>query len=75
MFELDPNLLQDFVMQTFHELAELAPFGPSGRVEFGFGFDGLWLPKDILTKVFGEVRAAGSKLITTHSMRCAQFAG
>lgn len=62
-------------MPTFLELAAQAPFGPAGRVELGFGFDGLYLPKDVLTKTFTEVRDAGWKLITVHSMQCAQFAG
>ena len=62
-------------METFHTLAKKAPFGAGGQVELGFAFDGLWLPKEVLQKLFAEVRAAGVALITTHSLHCAMSPG
>ncbi|KAB8236284.1 uncharacterized protein BDW43DRAFT_252000 [Aspergillus alliaceus] len=67
-FELSPDLLAPWVMETFDQLAILNPFGPSGRVRLGFAFDGLYLPGEVLKEVYGRVRHAGAQLITSHSV-------
>lgn len=59
------NPLEDWVMQTFDELAEKAPFG-SGRVTLGFAFDFFFLPGEVIKSIFARVTAAGVKTITCH---------
>jgi len=55
-------------MNTFESLASKAPFG-DGRVQLGFGFDVLHLPKDIVVGLYRKVRSLGVDLITLHSSR------
>ena len=62
------DMLPGWVMSTFEELASKAPFG-NERVQLGFAFDGLWLPKEILVPLFAKVKEAGVKTITTHYVR------
>ena len=71
-FEVDPNILPDWVMQGLETLAEAQPFG-NGRVRLGFAFDGLFLPKWMVVDLFDKVRALGIKLITTHDASGAIF--
>jgi hypothetical protein len=65
---MSQDLLPDWVMNTFEELASKAPFG-SGRVQLGFAFDGLWLPKDVLVPLFEKVKAMDVRTITSHYLR------
>lgn len=60
-----PNPLEDWVMQTFHELADSGPFG-AGRVTLGFAFDLFFLPPDKIKDVFAQVKQKGVKTITCH---------
>ncbi|KAI4680319.1 uncharacterized protein J4E84_007967 [Alternaria hordeiaustralica] len=60
-----PNLLEDWVMNTFEELADNGPFG-NGRVTLGFAFDFWFLPADMIKGIFARVNAKGVKTITTH---------
>ncbi|KAJ4988123.1 amidohydrolase [Stagonosporopsis vannaccii] len=60
-----PNLLEDWVMQTFEELANQGPFG-AGRVTLGFAFDLFFLPPEVVKGIFAQVKGKGVKTITTH---------
>lgn len=62
-------------METFDELASLSPFGPRGRVNLGFAFDGLWIPGPQIKELYARVRQAGVKVITSHSVYGASFGG
>lgn len=64
-FTLDPSRLPPWVMEELVSLASQAPFG-DGRVQLGFAFDGLYLPKEVLVPLFQKVREVGVKLITLH---------
>lgn len=59
-------------MNTLTELVEKAPLA-HGRVQLGFGFDGLFLPKDIVVSLFKRVKSLGIKLITTHYIHSATY--
>ncbi|KAK5047656.1 hypothetical protein LTR84_006321 [Exophiala bonariae] len=72
-FQLDHNSLAPWVMETWDRLAASNPFGPNGRVQLGFAFDGMYLPDKLLQDLFGKVRAQGSHLITTHAVNCSMF--
>lgn len=59
------NPFEDWVIQTFSELADAAPFG-NGRVELGFAWD-LWFTKPELAQgMLEKVREKDIKLITSH---------
>ena len=60
-----PNPFEDWVMQTFHELADKGPFG-EGRVTLGFAFDLFFLPPEMIKGLFAEVKERGVKTITCH---------
>lgn len=60
-----PNPFEDWVMQTFHELADKGPFG-AGRVTLGFAFDLFFLPPEMIKGLFAEVKERGVKTITCH---------
>ncbi|KAI9932357.1 hypothetical protein ASPWEDRAFT_27375 [Aspergillus wentii DTO 134E9] len=72
-FLVEQDLLAPWVMETFDQLASMNPFGPSGRVTLGFGFDGVWLPGHIVKDLFERVRNAGAQLITMHAVNYAAF--
>ncbi|CAN9112683.1 unnamed protein product [Alternaria alternata] len=61
----NPNPFEDWVMQTFDELADSGPFG-DGRVALGFAFDFWFLPADMVKGIFARVNAKGVKTITCH---------
>jgi hypothetical protein len=63
-----PNPLEDWVMQTFTDLATQAPFG-NGRVTLGFAFDLWFFPQPVVQGVFQQVKDAGVKTITTHHVK------
>ncbi|RDW85548.1 hypothetical protein BP5796_03873 [Coleophoma crateriformis] len=67
-FTLNPNLLEDWVLQTFDSLASKAPYG-QGRVQIGFAFDSWYQPRETIVNLFAKVKAAGVKLITSHVVR------
>jgi hypothetical protein len=67
-FALNRDMLPEWVISLLEELASKAPFG-SERVQLGFGFDGLWLPKDVIIPLFEKVKALGIKTITTHYLQ------
>jgi hypothetical protein len=67
-FTLAQNVLEEWVMTAFEQIASKAPFG-GDRVQLGFAFDGLRLPKEVLEALFEKVRKAGVKTITTHYSR------
>ncbi|KAF1954586.1 Metallo-dependent hydrolase [Byssothecium circinans] len=60
------NPLEDWVMQTFSELADLSPFG-DGRVTLGFAWDMWSLGPEAVKSVFEKVKEKGINLITVHS--------
>lgn len=60
-----PNPLEDWVMQTFHELADKGSFGDR-RVTLGFAFDLFFLPAEMVKGLFAQVKAKGVKTITCH---------
>lgn len=59
------NPLEDWVLQTFDELADNGPFG-NGRVTMGFAFDMWFLPPEMTKSIFARVKAKGVKTITCH---------
>jgi cytosine/adenosine deaminase-related metal-dependent hydrolase len=59
------NPLEEWVMQTFEELADNGPFG-SGRVTLGFAFDLFFLPAEVVKALFAQVKRKGVKTITCH---------
>lgn len=67
-FTLSGNVLEEWVMTTFEELASKAPFG-GDRVQLGFAFDNVWLPKEVLGPLFENVKKAGVKTTTIHCAR------
>ncbi|KAB8215602.1 hypothetical protein BDV33DRAFT_180522 [Aspergillus novoparasiticus] len=74
-FQMAPDPLAPWVMETFDQLAAMNPLGPSGRVQLGFAFDMLYLPGEILKEIYGRVRRAGAQLITSHSVYGVAFGG
>ena len=60
-----PNPFEDWVMQTFDELADKGPFG-EGRVKLGFAFDLFFLPPEMIKSLFAQVKNKGVKTITCH---------
>ncbi|TAQ83203.1 hypothetical protein B7494_g8474 [Chlorociboria aeruginascens] len=67
-FALEQDLLADWVIKTLEELASQAPFN-NGVVTLGFGFDGLFLPKEIVVNLYNKVKSLGIKVITSHYVR------
>ncbi|KAF2032991.1 Metallo-dependent hydrolase [Setomelanomma holmii] len=63
--EYHPNPFEDWVMQTFNELADQSPFA-DGRVTLGFAFDLFFLPGEMVKGLFAGVKAKGVKTITVH---------
>ena len=72
--ELSNNMLEDFVIDTFEDLAVKGPFG-DGRVTLGFAFDGWFLPKEVILPLFDRVAKHGIRTITCHSVRNATMGG
>ncbi|KAL8655970.1 MAG: hypothetical protein Q9210_000567, partial [Variospora velana] len=66
-FEINPELLPEWCMKQLEELCKSQPIGDN-RVKIGFGFDFLFLPKDVLVPMFEKVKSWGIKLFTTHYM-------
>ncbi|PVI06703.1 Metallo-dependent hydrolase [Periconia macrospinosa] len=62
---LHENALEDWVMQTFSELADAAPFG-NGRVSLGFAWDLWFIAPELIKNAFEKVREKNIRLITTH---------
>jgi cytosine/adenosine deaminase-related metal-dependent hydrolase len=60
-----PNPFEDWVMQTFDELADNGPFG-EGRVKLGFAFDLFFLPPEMIKGLFARVKGKGVRTITCH---------
>jgi cytosine/adenosine deaminase-related metal-dependent hydrolase len=60
-----PNPFENWVMQTFNELADHGPFA-DGRVTLGFAFDLWFLPAEMIKGIFAQVNAKGIKTITCH---------
>lgn len=63
-----PNPLEDWVMQTFLELADHGPFG-DGRVTLGFAWDLWFLGPEAVSAVFEKVKEKGIKTITAHGTK------
>ncbi|KAF3049561.1 hypothetical protein E8E11_005672 [Didymella keratinophila] len=60
-----PNPFEDWVMQTFDDLADRGPFGED-RVKLGFAFDLFFLPPPMIKALFAQVKNKGVKTITCH---------
>jgi hypothetical protein len=69
---MSQDLMPDWWMATLSELASKAPFG-DGRVSLGFGFDFMFLPKEVVQGIFKQVESLGIKLKTIHYGRNAIF--
>ena len=65
---LDGGMLDDWVLEHFENLGAAAPFG-KGRVQLGLAFDGLSLPKDLVTALYDRARKLGVRVITSHYVR------
>ncbi|CAI6339473.1 unnamed protein product [Periconia digitata] len=59
------NPLEEWVMRTFCELADAAPFG-DGRVSLGFAWDLWFIAPELLQETFQTVRGKGVKVVTSH---------
>lgn len=59
------NPLEDWVIQTFSELADAAPFG-NGRVDLGFAWDQWFTKPELAQGMLEKVREKDIKLITSH---------
>lgn len=59
------DMLDDWVFKQLEDLAATVPLG-DGRVQLGLGFDGLFLPKDLVVPLYDRARKAGVKVITSH---------
>lgn len=64
-FALNPNLLEDWVLETMDDLADKAPYG-KGRVQIDLAFDGYFLPKEIVVGLFERAKSHGIRTITSH---------
>ena len=67
-FELDREVVTDWMMETVAELARKSPFG-NGRVEMGFGMDEFPYSKEKTVEIFSKVKSWGIKIITSHYLR------
>ena len=63
--EPDMDLIPGWMTEQLGELAQKQPFG-DGRVNLGWAFDLLFLPKEVVVPLYEKVRELGIKLITTH---------
>lgn len=64
-------LLEPWIMDTFDHLAS-SDLGP--RINLGFAFDGLYLPKEVLQPLFKRVYAAPNlRVVTIHDNSTAMF--
>ncbi|KFY81290.1 hypothetical protein V500_11551 [Pseudogymnoascus sp. VKM F-4518 (FW-2643)] len=72
-FNFEKDLIPEWVMTTFRELASKNPFGPNGRVRLGFAIDTGFVSAGKLKDIFAEVRAEGVHLITSHATRIAML--
>ena len=70
---LHKEMLPEWMMSTFGELASKQPFGPNGRVRLGFAIDPGFCTQDELKQVIGEARAKGAHLITSHGTKVAML--
>ena len=61
----DWNHIPDWMIPQLEDLGKKAPFN-NGLVQLGFGFDGYFLPKEMVIGIFEKVRGLGVKLITSH---------
>jgi hypothetical protein len=57
--------LEEWVMETFEELANHGPFG-SGRVTIGFPFDMFFLLAEVIKGLFAQVKRKRVQKITCH---------
>jgi hypothetical protein len=62
------DMLDNWVSKQLEDLAATGPWA-DGRVQLGLGFDGLFLPKDVVVDLYDRARKAGVKVITTHYVR------
>ncbi|KAF6804622.1 amidohydrolase family protein [Colletotrichum musicola] len=62
------------VLPAWESLAAQAPFA-DGRIQLGFSVDNIWLPADQIKPLYAGLRAAGAKVITTHSCGGPAFGG
>lgn len=69
---LDTDIVPQWYMEQLEELAKDQPFG-DGQVYLGWGFDLLFLPKEMVSPMYNKVRELGIKLITSHMGKNAVF--
>ncbi len=67
-FELDREVVTDWMMDTIEDLAKNSPYG-NGRVEMGFGMDEFPYSGDKTAEIFNKVKSWGIKTITSHYIR------
>ncbi|KAF4341957.1 5-methylthioadenosine s-adenosylhomocysteine deaminase [Fusarium beomiforme] len=64
-FVPEEEVLPEWLFQHLTDLCNAGPFGNS-RVTMGFAFDYFFLSKDVVVKIFKQVRSLGVKTITSH---------
>jgi hypothetical protein len=64
-FQMEGELVPEWWWEQIRNLAGRQPFA-GGRISLGLGWDAFYLPKEMVVKVFEDIRALGIKLITCH---------
>jgi hypothetical protein len=64
-FEMQPNPLDPWVIDTLEELSKEAPFG-NGRVMLGLAFDLWYYPKEVIVPLFERIKKMELKIWTVH---------
>ena len=64
--DVNPNVLEPWVLSDLSSLIQKAPFGSNGRVQLGLGFDSWFLPEDATAPLFDIARQGGIKVLTAH---------
>jgi hypothetical protein len=62
---MEGELVPEWWWEQIKDLARRQPFA-EGRITLGLGWDAFYLPKEMVVKVFEDIRSLGIKLITCH---------
>lgn len=66
-FALNPSFIAPFATKALKKLASTAPFSNNARLTLGVAFDGWFLPREVITSLFQEVKNLGIRHVTTHN--------